>query len=286
MRLRHRTPGRGLADLDHHDRLAQPRRVVGGEHERAAVLETLDVAGDHTHLGLVREVAGEVGELEIDLVARRRPVRKANPDFLALEHRPALVSRLGDERDRRALEVGAEILERVEVGVGPEQAHVAAAHQSLESPLTAFALGAGLREPGREDHRELGLAPQHLLERLLRPSGEDDREVDVARDVEHRLVAPVPEHRFSLRVHGIEGRPVLLGPLRELARHRGVGLRRLLGRADQGDRLAGAGTRRCRRRAGAARGPTRRRRSRRTAEERTASAWACDVLHGRSGERP
>ena len=75
VRLRHRAAGLGLADLHHHDRLAQLRGVVGGEHQRAAVLEALDVARDHADLGLVGEVAGEVGELEVDLVAGRRPVR-------------------------------------------------------------------------------------------------------------------------------------------------------------------------------------------------------------------
>ena len=105
--------------------LRSSRRVVGREHQRAAVLEALDVAGDHADLGLVGEVAREVGELEVDLVAGRRPVREPDADLLALEHGPALVARLRDQRDRRAVEVVAELLERVEVRVRAEQAHVA-----------------------------------------------------------------------------------------------------------------------------------------------------------------
>ena len=137
VRLRHRLAGRGLADLHHHDRLAQLGRVVGGEHQRAAVLEALDVARDHADLGLVGEVAGEVGELEVDLVAGRRPVREPDPDLLALEHGPALVARLRDERDRRTVEVGAEVLERVEVRVRAEQAHVAAVHEFARGGVRA-----------------------------------------------------------------------------------------------------------------------------------------------------
>ena len=235
--LGHRAALVGAADLHHHDRLLEPRRVVGGEHERAAVLEALDVAGDHPHLGLVGEVAGEVGELEVDLVAGGCPVGEPHPELLALEHRPALVARLRDQRDRRALEVVAERLERVEVRVRAEQPHVARLHEVGEALLELLALLAGLGEAGGEDHRELRLALQHLLERVDGPAGEDDREVELARDVEDRLVDRVPEHGLVLGVHRVERRAVVGGPLRELAGHRGVGLARLLRRADHRDRL-------------------------------------------------
>ncbi len=237
VRLRHRRARLGLADLHHHHRLAQPGGVVGREHQRAAVLEALDVAGDHADLGLVGEVAGEVGELEVDLVAGRRPVREPDADLLALEHGPALVSRLRDQRDRRAFEVGAEVLERVQVRVRAEQVHIARPHEGLEPAFELLALLAGLGEAGREDHRELRLALQDFLERVDGASGEDDHEVEVAGDVEHRLVALVPEHRVVLRVHRIERGAVLARPRVELAGHRGVGLRRLLRRADQRDRF-------------------------------------------------
>ena len=71
----HRRARVGAPDLHAHDRHAGRGRVVGGEVQRAAVLETLDVGRDHAGVGLVGEPAGEVGELEVDLVARRRPVR-------------------------------------------------------------------------------------------------------------------------------------------------------------------------------------------------------------------
>ena len=59
----------------------------------------------------------------------------------------------------------------------------------------------------------------------------------LARHVEDRLVASVAEHRLVLGVHRIERGAVLLCPGAELARHRGVRLRRLFRRADHGDRL-------------------------------------------------
>ena len=42
--LGHRPALVGAADLHHDERLAQLGRVVGGQHERAPVLEALDVA--------------------------------------------------------------------------------------------------------------------------------------------------------------------------------------------------------------------------------------------------
>ena len=211
--------------------------MVGREHQRATVLEALDVAGDHPDLGLLGEVPGEVGEFQVDFVARRGPMREPDAHLLALEHGAALVAGLRDQRDRRPVEIRAELLERVEVRVGAEQPHIAAAHELLEPAFALRALGAGLGETGREDHRELGLAPQHLFEGLLGATGEDDREVDVARDVEHRLETGMPEHGLALRVHGIERRAVLLRPLREFACHRAVRFGGLLRRADQGDGL-------------------------------------------------
>src|SRR5256885_12102201 len=55
----------------------------------------------------------------------------------------------------------------------PEQAYVPAAHELGEARLARFAAGAGLREAGREDHRELGLALQHFLERFLGARSEE-----------------------------------------------------------------------------------------------------------------
>ena len=234
--LGHRRAGVGAADLHHDDGLVQRRRVLGREHERATVLEALDVAGDDPDLGLVGEVGGEVRELEVHLVPGRGPVREPDADLLALEHGPALVAGLGDERDRRPVEVGAELLERVEVGVRAEEADVATPDQAFEAALERGAVLAGLAEPGGEDHRELRRAGQDLLERVDRLAGEDDREVDLTGHVGEGRVHLVPEDRLVLRVDRVEGCAVRPRPGVELAGHRGVRLRRLLRRADERDR--------------------------------------------------
>jgi hypothetical protein len=195
-------------------------------------LNPLDVRRDHADLGLIGEVGGEVGELEIDLVAGRRPVADPDAELLALEHGTALVPALGDERDRRAREVVAEVLERVQVRVRPQQAGVGAPHEVVEAGFERLALAADLREPGGEDHRERRLPLHDLLERVDRLAREDDGEVDVARDVEHRAVAARADDGVVLGVHGIEGGTVAIGPPLELVRHRRVGLARRLGSAD------------------------------------------------------
>src|SRR5438045_3107675 len=59
VRLAHRLARGCAADLHHHNGLAELGGVVGGEHQRAAVLETFDIARDDADLGLVGEVAGE-----------------------------------------------------------------------------------------------------------------------------------------------------------------------------------------------------------------------------------
>jgi hypothetical protein len=137
----------------------------------------------------------------------------------------------------RSARNSSKFLERVEVGVGPEQVHDARAHETLEPALELLAFRSGLREAGREDHRELRLALEHLFERVDSATGQDDREVEVAGDVENRLVHLMAEHRLVLGVHRVEGGAVLARPRVELARHGGVGLGGLLRRADHRDRL-------------------------------------------------
>src|SRR5207237_668998 len=96
----------------------------------------------------------------IDLVAGRGPVREADADLLALEHRTALVARLRDERDRRSVEVFPELFEGVQVRVRTEQPDVARLNEAFEALFELLALGTGLGESRREDHRELRLALQ------------------------------------------------------------------------------------------------------------------------------
>ena len=154
VRVGHRRPLVGLAHLDDDDRHPLPGGVVGGQHERAPVLEALDVGGDDPDVGLVGEPAGEVGELQVDLVARRRPRAQVQAQLLGLVDRPALVSALGDEGDGPAGVVLVEGLEGVQVRVGAEQAGVASGHQLVELGLQGGALVTGLGETGGEDDGE------------------------------------------------------------------------------------------------------------------------------------
>ncbi len=69
---------------------------------------------------------------------------------------------------------------------GPSRRTSPLSHERLERAARRFLPSAPVSEkPGREDHRELRLALQHLLERVdSAATGEDDREVDVAGNVE------------------------------------------------------------------------------------------------------
>ena len=119
----------------------------------------------------------------------------------------------------------AEGLEGVEVGVGAEQVGVARGDQRLEPLLQRLALGAHLGEPGGEDHRERGPLLEHGLEHLDRLADQDDGQVEVARDVEHRAVAGHAVDLVAVGVDRVAPAPGLLGPGPDLAPHGGVGSR-------------------------------------------------------------
>ncbi len=163
------------------------------------------------------------GELQIGLVAGRRPVAHRHAEILGLEHRPSLVARLGDERDRLVAEIVAEGLERVEVGVGPEQVGVAGGHQLLQSLLQCLSLLAQLRESGGEDHRESRLLLQHGLEHVDGCAHQDGGQIHLTGDVEDARVALDPVDRLPFGVDrdhlGVE----LLPPVADLAPHGVVG---------------------------------------------------------------
>ena len=143
------------------------------------------------------------------------------------------------ERDRRAVEVGAEVLERVEVRVRAEQAHVADAHELVEAALRASRpRRRSPRSRPRRSPRTWPCAAAPLRTCRLGAAGEDDREVDVAGDVEDRLVAP--GGRARSRTRGAPGRTSRRAARAHASNLRVIavfGLRRLLRRADHGDRL-------------------------------------------------
>ena len=77
MRLRRRGGGLGGSDLEHDDRLAGRARTAREIDECRALPDALQIAADHRDAGVVQQVAGEVGELEIALVARAHEMAEA-----------------------------------------------------------------------------------------------------------------------------------------------------------------------------------------------------------------
>ena len=232
VRLRHRGAGVGAPDLHRDDRCAGAGGVIGGQHHRAAVLEPFDVGRDDADLGLIREVAREVGELEIDLVPGRRPVRDRDADLLSLEEGSALMTALCDERERGTGQIGAELREHVEVGVRSEQVCVAGGHELTEPGLERCTVLTRLGEARGEDHRELGLPSDNLLERVDCTRREHHGQVDVAGDVVDRPQARFSEHLVARRIDREEPCAVLVGPLLDATGHGGVWLGARLRRAD------------------------------------------------------
>jgi hypothetical protein len=91
-------------------------------------------------------------------------VREPYAHLLHREDGTPLVPGLGDQRDRRPVQVVAELLEGVEVGVRPEQPQPGALHGGGEAGLRGGALRSGLGEPGGEGHRELHLGLGEFLD--------------------------------------------------------------------------------------------------------------------------
>src|SRR5262249_1658955 len=119
-----------------------------------AVLEALDVTGDHAGCGVPREVLDEVGGFEVDLVPGRDPVREAYPELLALHDRASLVSALRHQRDLRAGEL-AEGLDAVAVGLRPDQGTPGSAGDLPQPGPPPRPLAPHPREARREHHDEL-----------------------------------------------------------------------------------------------------------------------------------
>ena len=215
VRLRHGRALVGAADLDGDDRDLAPCRRVGGELQRPPVLEALDVAGDGARGPEAREVVDEVGRLHVGLVAGGRPVRELDADLLSLEHRAALVAALGDERDGLAREVLAEDLERVEVGVGPEDVELTAGDDPLHlRPGAARPSAPTSAEAGREDDGELRLGGHRVAQDRQRLADEDGHQVQLLLDVGQRLGAGASRHLGAVGVDEVHRGTALLGPQR------------------------------------------------------------------------
>ena len=218
--------GRALVGAPHlhgDDGDLAPCGRVRGELQRPPVLEALDVAG-HGARGLeAREVVDEVGRLHVGLVAGRGPVRELDADLLTLEHRPALVAALGDQRDRLAREVLAEDLEGVEVRVGPEHVELTALDDPLHLLLEPLALGPDLGEAGGEDDGELRLRRHRVAQDRQGLADQDRHQVELLLDVGQRLGAGTARHLRTVGVDEVHRGTALLGPRRDLLGQRRIG---------------------------------------------------------------
>ena len=238
VRLDPRPPDVAAARFDQHDRNAPPRRTVRGQHERPAVLEPLDVAGDRADVGLLGEVRDHVGGLDVAFVAGERPAPQRDAEILGLIDGPPLVPALRDQGDALARQVIAERLEGVQRGVRADQPGVGVGDDGLQLPLPRNALAAHLGEPRCEHEDERDLLVDAGLQRLLRGADQHDRDVDVFRDVEDGSVTALAVDRVAVRVHRIDDRAVraLLLPVAhqpEVQRRRAA---RRVGRTDHRDR--------------------------------------------------
>ena len=143
------------------------------------------------------------------------------------------------ERDRRAFEVGAEVLERVEVRVRAEQAHVAALHELVEPLLELLARPCPVSEkPAAKITANFALRcstssnvstarPVRMIARSRSPGTSNDRRVALVRRAPSRTRgAPGRTSRRAASAHASNLRVIAV-----------FGLRRLLGRADHRDRL-------------------------------------------------
>ena len=67
-----------LLRLDDQNRLIA-RRGTAGRHELAAVGDRFDVEQDRPRLGIAGQIVDDVPEIDVELVAQRKEVRKADP---------------------------------------------------------------------------------------------------------------------------------------------------------------------------------------------------------------
>ncbi len=162
---------------------------------------------------------------------------EADAQFLEGEDGAALVPGLGDQGDGRSFEVGAELLEGVEVGVRAEQPQPGPTDGRGQPFLRGGARRAGLREPGGEDDREFDLGLGQFLEHRKGVGDQQHREIDRLGQVGDGRSAGDAEDGGAARVHRMEPGADPLGPGEQLPGDTGVGAALGVRGADHGDRL-------------------------------------------------
>ena len=189
-----------------------------GVSEVKAILGRLHV-GTH-HLGgiVMREVADHVGERQVGLVADAGETGQALPG--ALEEQCDLQGEIAALRGKRQIagrEGPAVDVELTEIvveaeAVGAEQHRAGRPHLLHQRFLYDEALGAGLAEPGGDDHERLG-AERERLRDGIGDAGcrhDDHREIDGRSDVGDRRVNGEPVELATAQAHEVRVAEVLM----------------------------------------------------------------------------
>ena len=230
---------RGLRALDRQQqhRLAGARRRLARGRERAPVAEVLDVDGDQLGRGVPGQLADQLRDLHVGLVADRDEAREAQPGALG-EH-PDLereVAALGDQPDRAAREV---VRHEIELRAGVEHAEAVRAEQDRPGgarPLgeRAVARAAGIAVGrARRDHDDGARAGrERVVERRLerRRRHREHREAGRFGQLAERGVRRPAEDLAGAPVDQVHAPPRL--PAQRAAREPVAPLDGVVGRAD------------------------------------------------------
>ena len=126
----------------------------------------------------------------------------ADAELLALEHRPALVARLGDRaRSTGPSRSSRNVSNTLRFVFGPSRRVSPRRDELARAAARSFSPSSPVSEKPAAKITANGLLLQHLLEGVDGVAGEDDREVDVAGHVEDRAVAREAVDRVAVRVH-------------------------------------------------------------------------------------
>ena len=101
-------------------------------------------------------------------------MRQSNAELLGLKHGSPLMPRLRDQSNALSGQIITECLERIQVGVWPEQMCVAVLNEFLESVLQRLAFGAKFGKPCCKYHGKFGLFGQDRLKHLDCSAYQDD----------------------------------------------------------------------------------------------------------------
>lgn len=137
----------------------------------------------------------------------------------------------------RPVEVVPERLERVEVGVRPEQPQPRPLHRGRQPCLGGGALFAGLGESGGEGDRELHLGLPEFLDHRERVADQQHRQIDLLGQVRDGRGAGAAEDGLPGGVDRVQACPDPLGPGDQLPGDAGTGPALGVGCPDDGDGL-------------------------------------------------